>query len=515
MTATVGSLRVNLGLDSAQYQQGLKNASAQARRFEAEVGRSARGASNLNRALQSNAVRNFGLQFSQVVQQVQAGSGVLRSLAIQLPDIGLGFGTVGIAAGIVGGALLSVASGFFKVDEGVSEFADTLGRVKSLSQDLNDTFDLLSADTAELAETYGLAANRVREFGINLSKLQIGQASSRLNDLSFSLREVTGAFQDVLRDTREDVFSSVALREALQVTQEQLVSIAQAFRDIDDADNTEARQSALLNVLRVLEGSNVEISKLPDGLRDTVQEMILLSNETDRATEAMRQLGAEAQSVNTGVPLFNQNLGNLLPPAQRVAPSATGGARSRTQQLTDDQKELKRVVSDVQRALEAAEQQGLRRFEGRIDSVSDSITGAILGFQSFGDAIASVLSNIASQILSSGISNLLIGSLGGSLFGNLLGFATGTNYAPGGMALVGERGPEIVNLPRGSQVIPNHKLPTGGGGGVTVMQTINIAANGDDSVRRIVRSEAPKMAEMAKAAVLEARKRGGSYGEAF
>lgn len=33
-------------------------------------------------------------------------------------------------------------------------------------------------------------------------------------------------------------------------------------------------------------------------------------------------------------------------------------------------------------------------------------------------------------------------------------FAVGTRYAPGGMALVGERGPELVNLPRGSQVIP-------------------------------------------------------------
>lgn len=32
------------------------------------------------------------------------------------------------------------------------------------------------------------------------------------------------------------------------------------------------------------------------------------------------------------------------------------------------------------------------------------------------------------------------------------GFARGTNFAPGGVALVGEKGPELVNLPRGSQV---------------------------------------------------------------
>lgn len=34
-------------------------------------------------------------------------------------------------------------------------------------------------------------------------------------------------------------------------------------------------------------------------------------------------------------------------------------------------------------------------------------------------------------------------------------FARGTAFAPGGMALVGEKGPELVNIPRGSQVISN------------------------------------------------------------
>jgi tape measure domain-containing protein len=36
-------------------------------------------------------------------------------------------------------------------------------------------------------------------------------------------------------------------------------------------------------------------------------------------------------------------------------------------------------------------------------------------------------------------------------------FAAGTDFAPGGMALVGEQGPELVNLPRGSQVFTNNE----------------------------------------------------------
>lgn len=37
-------------------------------------------------------------------------------------------------------------------------------------------------------------------------------------------------------------------------------------------------------------------------------------------------------------------------------------------------------------------------------------------------------------------------------------YAKGTDFHPGGWAIVGEEGPELLNLPRGTQVIPNNKL---------------------------------------------------------
>lgn len=42
-------------------------------------------------------------------------------------------------------------------------------------------------------------------------------------------------------------------------------------------------------------------------------------------------------------------------------------------------------------------------------------------------------------------------------------YAKGTTYHPGGNAIVGENGPEIVSLPRGSRVYPNGVYPQGGG----------------------------------------------------
>lgn len=48
-------------------------------------------------------------------------------------------------------------------------------------------------------------------------------------------------------------------------------------------------------------------------------------------------------------------------------------------------------------------------------------------------------------------------------------YASGTDYHPGGMAIVGEKGPELVNLPRGASVTPN-----GSWGGGTVNLNVNV-----------------------------------------
>lgn len=65
--------------------------------------------------------------------------------------------------------------------------------------------------------------------------------------------------------------------------------------------------------------------------------------------------------------------------------------------------------------------------------------------------------------------------------------ATGTTYSPGGRTLVGEHGPEIVNMPQGAQVIPAYRsrerTSSGGGGHTVIIQNMNV--NNGDNPRRI------------------------------
>ena len=61
-------------------------------------------------------------------------------------------------------------------------------------------------------------------------------------------------------------------------------------------------------------------------------------------------------------------------------------------------------------------------------------------------------------------------------------YAVGTDYAKGGLSLVGENGPELLNIPRGSQIVPNDVLRQGGmGSSVSAPVSISIDARGADA----------------------------------
>jgi len=104
--------------------------------------------------------------------------------------------------------------------------------------------------------------------------------------------------------------------------------------------------------------------------------------------------------------------------------------------------------------------------------------------------------DILSAVVGLGLQLGSIGAFGSKIATNIntprpiKGYANGTNFAPGGMALVGERGPELVNLPRGSQVIPNEAL---GGSRVEIVPSPYFTAIVDGRAQSAVQSAAPML----------------------
>lgn len=154
-------------------------------------------------------------------------------------------------------------------------------------------------------------------------------------------------------------------------------------------------------------------------------------------------------------------------------------------------------VSPEMQAIQTRTDELNQSFESLGNSVSDAFKGMLTGAMSWKDGMRSLISAVIDQLwklfVVQKIVGLVTGALGGATgtpssfspttsvtppSGFMPGFANGTSYAPGGMALVGERGPELVNLPRGSQVIPNHKIGGLSGGGSNI--SVNVDARGSN-----------------------------------
>ena len=158
---------------------------------------------------------------------------------------------------------------------------------------------------------------------------------------------------------------------------------------------------------------------------------------------------------------------------------------------------------------------------GDIISGTSTVEGA---FRKMAGTILTELFRIQSQqMMSGGGGGSLLGSLLsglGSVFGgggDIPGLASGGAVVAGSPAVVGEHGREIFvpSSPGRILSVPQSKAAVNGGGGTTVNQTINVTTGIQQTVRAEIQSLMPQIAAASTKAVLDARRRGGSFAGAF
>jgi len=115
------------------------------------------------------------------------------------------------------------------------------------------------------------------------------------------------------------------------------------------------------------------------------------------------------------------------------------------------------------------------------------------------------------------ITGLITGAIGGSgpapagSFSAPKPAANGGPVSAGGRYIVGERGPELFTPAMSGTITPNSSV----GSSTTVVQNINVSTGVQQTVRAEIRQMMPQIADSAKGAVLDAKRRGGSYGRAM
>jgi hypothetical protein len=142
---------------------------------------------------------------------------------------------------------------------------------------------------------------------------------------------------------------------------------------------------------------------------------------------------------------------------------------------------------------------------GALDNLTSGLTDAIMGAKSLKEAFSDMAKSMIAELIQMAIRFVIFEAIGRALGFNGLGKtaiglgkqptgsveiganAMGTNNWRGGLSMVGEKGPELMYLPGGSQIAPNNLLKSaltqraeGGGGGQSI--TLHTTVNADDAV---------------------------------
>ena len=169
--------------------------------------------------------------------------------------------------------------------------------------------------------------------------------------------------------------------------------------------------------------------------------------------------------------------------------------------------DLKKIKSDAEKARDALSASMETAFMSLVEGTK-SVKDA------FRDMASAVIKELYRIYVVQKITGMITGALKGSDVPLVGGKANGGPVGAGGSYLVGERGPEIFTPSTSGTIIPNSKSG-GAGGGVTVVQNINISTGVQQTVRAEIRQMMPQIAQSAKSAVVDSKRRGGNYGRAM
>lgn len=178
----------------------------------------------------------------------------------------------------------------------------------------------------------------------------------------------------------------------------------------------------------------------------------------EKIAEVIAELNAEREQL--GATARQQAVYNALTRAGIDANHAMADEVTAAAEALYDAEEATRLAEEAVKALQDAIQTVA---EAGLDAFESWVTGAKTAEEAVKDLIAQLILAEARALILSGIARLTGGpaqALGpiATIIGNMIGNnAQGTNNWRGGLTWVGERGPELLNLPRGSQVIPNHR----------------------------------------------------------
>jgi len=453
-----------------KVQQQLGRVDKTMKQATGSMGRYTAANRNVARA-QGNLTRNLGmasLQFQDIAVQASMGTDALRIMTMQGPQLASIFGPKGMIVGAlvaVGGAIALMGKGASETSFDFKKFgSDILVSLKPL-QPLFDGIKYV--------------------FGLLVDGLIFG-ANKIINGFQYLVAAIgsLGAAFNAELNVMGERFHLFNLNVEKGVRQ-----IQKAFQQMKDLTSG----SAAPGFLDPVPG---------DDPTTAVQDYEVLIQSLNSAIHYTRK---RIENANTGLKVMSDAMNN-------IKFIDINDYFTRTAATTE---EVAQALKDAQKATQSI-----------ADTMKTSMEDALMGIadrtKTVEDAFRAMATDIIRQLYRVLVVQQMVGSFdaatgqGTGIVGGIMGLvgkrAMGGPVSGGRPYMVGERGPELIVPSRNAQVVPNNQL---GGGGVVVNQTINVSTGVQQTVRAEIKQLMPQIADSAKAAVVDAKRRGGSYGRAF
>tara|TARA_A100000171_G_C2129943_1_gene146032 strand:- start:636 stop:2288 length:1653 start_codon:yes stop_codon:yes gene_type:complete len=541
MATTVDQLIVEIKADTKDLQRQLKN-------IEGRIG---------------GAGKKGGTAFVPMI-------GSLKSMLPLLASVGAGIAGISAVSGIarVGSEFEDMRDSlnqvFGSVQRGNAAFNNILTFAQTTPFQIEDvTRAFISLKGAGIEPNMGMlqtfadtASTSIDQLGAFNAMVRLVQRSAagglgleEINQLDDRGIPATKILTDALGVTRLELSKFGQTAEgAADMVQKLIAGMQEQFGGamVNKMDNLSTKTSNMTIAFKELQNSVFE-GGLGEFLGDIADKLGALATNAARTVRAIT--GNETAFDFTGTMDPSEQLDRLAKLTDdtqkriesRIAEGKVrGGGSQQQQQDRELLKTLEFMTIDAEDALfDEALKQGLddtkvkttelSKAMGELDNVvkeaaqtlSREFADALLEGESLLSSFGNFAKSIVSEIIATFLRLAVVEPILKSIFPNL-GTSTGTpgvESAGGGLAthgrpmLVGERGPELF-VPHAPGNIVNGadtRSAFGGGGGVVVNQNISFATGVVPTVRAEVTKMLPQIADVSKAAVLDASMRGGSF----
>ena len=493
------------------------------------------------------AAQQAGYQLQDFIVQIQAGQNPVIAFTQQFSQLaGFFAGPWGAAIGLGIAVLGGLVTALWNTGE---QAEDTAEKVKTAMDNMMSSFT--DAQTALSSARTGFSPEFIKarialqsDVDLLAQKMMELQSNPQEGDRNYNTgwKNINKDIQEEIDTLQKQIDSkNSALRALEQATNRataQADAIEQGKKDAaqlekDQIANSKKRADFILKTITAIkkaqaenkkwydtQGKAYDLQRITVGL--TGRELLLAQQKVAfiKLTNDLRERGIDPLT-NEGLQLV-MNLRSLQGQALAAFDKA---------EATKKQEDLDRKRLALLKQLTPLEKQ----MNDLAKSIENDMTNAFMsmvdGTMSVQDAFKSMAASIIKDLYKVYIlknliggystsvgaggeriveSSGIVGKIGTALNG---GKANGGPVAAGGSYLVGERGPEIFTPGIGGGTItPNSQS---GLGGVTIVQNINISTGVQQTVRAEIRQMMPQIAQSAKAAVVDSKRRGGNYGRAM